>query len=92
MLHNHHSLIIYKNNIGIEDEINKRKLEDIEIIYKNIKNTLNKMYEEGLRALKDGDFKEKQVLPFIHSCDVCENSTDKIRFVCLNCRQLTLCK
>ena len=59
------------------------------INFKNIRTGLNEMYEEGKRALKDGDFKEDdEIIDNIHSCDACEANTDEIRFVCLNCRNL----
>jgi len=48
---------------------------------------LNEIYEEGKRALNDGDFKEDdEIIDNIHSCDACEANTDEMRFVCLNCR------
>ena len=49
------------------------------------------MYEEGKRAIKEGDFKERDVLKQHHTCDICENNTKAMRFVCLNCRSLSIC-
>jgi hypothetical protein len=82
-LHHEHSLIVVPNS---------KDLSKIKILYKSIKNTFNEFWEEGLRATREEDFSEivenKEVLP----CDVCENDTMYQRFICLNCRSLTLCE
>jgi hypothetical protein len=62
-------------------------LKDLEINFSKVSTTLNEIYEEGKRALGEGDFKEDaEVLDNIHSCDACECNTDDIRYVCLHCR------
>ena len=93
MIHHQHALAIYqykpKLHIEMERDFDAR---NVRINFNNIKTTLNEMYEEGKRALKDEDFKEDdEVIENIHSCDACEANTDEIRFVCLNCRSFQLC-
>ena len=70
-------------------------LREITINFKAIKTKLNELYEEGKRAMRDGDFKEDPDLVTeiqSHSCDVCEANADEIRFICLHCRNLQLCQ
>lgn len=52
---------------------------------------MNKIYEEGLRAVREGDYIEDKSLHEPCSCDVCSKNTESKRFLCLNCRDLTLC-
>ena len=64
-------------------------LRALTISFKDIKTTLNEMYEEGKRAVRDGDYKEDPELVQelqTHSCDACEANTDEMRFICMHCR------
>ena len=90
MIHQHHSLIVYSHNkkihFGNDEEMSSQQLNKAETLFKQIKNGLNLMFDEGKRAIEDGDFKERQVVKNIHSCDICEQCTNQLRFVCLCCR------
>ena len=87
MTHHEHALAIFHYNPRIHDKDVQFDITRAKINFKNIKTTLNEMYEEGKRALAEGDFKEDdEIIENIHSCDACEANTDEVRFVCLNCR------
>eukprot|EP00347_Sterkiella_histriomuscorum_P004572 403359952 len=92
MVHHQHCLII---NRYLDSHANGEipfGLEDQEILFKYVSNTLNEMFIEGQRAIQDGDFKEQDVLKADQTCDICESNTKAMRFVCLSCRQLSLCQ
>jgi hypothetical protein len=92
MLHHEHSLVIHKFVEDKADSTYKFDVKKFEIIFNKIDSSLNAVYAEGQRALKEGDFKEKDVMKLKHSCDICEKNTKQVRFVCLNCRSLSLCR
>ncbi|CDW82361.1 UNKNOWN [Stylonychia lemnae] len=92
LIHHNHSMIIHRYLESHESGDKSFALEDQEILFQTIKNNLNEMYSEGQRAITEGDYKELDVLKADQTCDVCENNTKAMRFVCLNCRCLSLCQ
>lgn len=82
MVHLEHSLVILKHGLHTSTQ---------DVIFKRIANGKNEMWEEGERAQREGDFKEMPYLKAEQTCDVCEENTCAVRYVCLNCRQMSLC-
>ena len=87
LCHHQHALAILEPR---EDA--PHRLKALTVNFTHILAKLNAMYDEGRRALIDGDFKERLVLYTNHSCDACDRSIDEIRFICLHCRSLQLCE
>ena len=65
-------------------------------IFKTIKSRLNWMYDEGERAHKDEDYREKQIGErpdeFNLCCDVCMVEIEFILFTCITCRSYHICE
>ena len=94
MIHHQHALAIFKYKPEFFEEHGKPfDIRVCKVQHTNLKTILNGLYQEGKRAVEEGDFKEDQdVLEIQHSCDACERNIDEIRYQCLNCRSLILCE
>ena len=62
--------------------------------YSHVSNELNNLYDEGVKAHKLGHFAERHFvdLTFGASCDGCGNEIEFLLFLCLGCRNRSICE
>ena len=75
---------------SLETLINKEAV----MRFKQVTNELNNLYGEGERAHELGHFAERHFvdLTFGASCDDCMNEIEFLLFVCLGCRNYSICE
>ena len=95
--HNHYwrtQLTDHLHCMEVVDSLRSLHQKKAILRYPEVSNDLNDLYKEGLKATKDGHYKEREFpdLSFAQPCDDCGVEITFIMFTCLGCRNMSLCE
>jgi hypothetical protein len=94
--HNHFqrtNLVDHTHSLILVDSLQTLKCCNPNILFSKVVNQLNAIYQEGLRATREGDFKEflEVDIGFNTACDSCLVEIEQVMMICLGCRCRNLC-